>query len=944
MSKSHFIQKMLMITFLTHASFSMASTQKEIIKSSADSRVYQTFTLDNEMEVLLASDPSLTQTAVSLTVGVGQFQDPDSQPGLAHYLEHMIFMGSEHYPEPNKLHQLVKTNNGFINALTEAQQTSYFFNIASEKADIAMDMLSNAIQAPLFRQEFSKKELKALDAEWQLSKQSDQFSMFRTNAITANKNHPMGNLGLGNLKTLNDKPNSILQEELERFYQQNYSANIMKLALVGNQSLKDLKLLAIKHFSKVPNKHIKRPITNEGSFTDNELRKHIFLKTDVETDVLTLQFPLKDNSKSWMSKPNMYVNYILSSEEVGALVPTLREAGFIEGMHAILNSTSYGVDGTAMISFVLTEKGKNHKDDIISAFFQYIKLIQTHGVSPIYAKELNNILKNQFSNFQEPGSLALATTFSRQMLVLPTADILHYSTYFSGLNETEVKEVLAQITPKKMRLWHISNAQKTNTELKFANGTYRIESFNSRDLELWHDSKLSVKLPEIVDIDKKVDVATVVQSLSKPKLIINDSGVQGWLMHSQHFNNNQGITGVVLESPLYQKDAKNHVMTSLVLTMFNKDLQRLIQRAAQRHQVYISGGQNQFGNISFNVAGVTEHHPEYLNNLLKLFKTFRVEQSDLDRAVKSLREITKNINKAPLAVQATNYSNQMLKVTPFIWDEKLILAALDSVSLTDVKQFHHELMSDIYIDLFAFGNYDSDMSLNMAKESRSLFGMTKIKHEFENKIKFKPQPNTVWNEKKSVSQEHVFLKDTYIYPEVSMKVTAQLKLLNMLFEAPFFKELRTKKQLAYDIGSYQENVEKHPAFTLYIQSINTDLSTLKKYFYDFIEWFLIELIELDDSVFDDAKKSILNSLNQKPQNIYAESTRYFSDWLDNNYEFDSHEKLIDALQITSKKDLLSLYKKMLIDGYSANVLIQLRGTKFSNTDYFNDQALKDSAE
>ena len=132
MSKSHFIQKMLMITFLTHASFSMASTQKEIIKSSADSRVYQTFTLDNEMEVLLASDPSLTQTAVSLTVGVGQFQDPDSQPGLAHYLEHMIFMGSEHYPEPNKLHQLVKTNNGFINALTEAQQTSYFFNIASE--------------------------------------------------------------------------------------------------------------------------------------------------------------------------------------------------------------------------------------------------------------------------------------------------------------------------------------------------------------------------------------------------------------------------------------------------------------------------------------------------------------------------------------------------------------------------------------------------------------------------------------------------------------------------------------------------------------------------------------------------------------------------------------------------------------------------------------------
>ena len=63
-------------------------------KADLDPRNYRTLTLKNQIEVLLIQDPAATKAAASLSVGVGQFQDPADYSGLAHYLEHMLFMGT----------------------------------------------------------------------------------------------------------------------------------------------------------------------------------------------------------------------------------------------------------------------------------------------------------------------------------------------------------------------------------------------------------------------------------------------------------------------------------------------------------------------------------------------------------------------------------------------------------------------------------------------------------------------------------------------------------------------------------------------------------------------------------------------------------------------------------------------------------------------------------
>ena len=80
----------------------MESSNKEIIKSKSDNRAYKYLKLENGLRVLLVSDPESDKSAASLGVKVGSALDPVPLYGTAHFLEHMLFMGTGKYPDENE--------------------------------------------------------------------------------------------------------------------------------------------------------------------------------------------------------------------------------------------------------------------------------------------------------------------------------------------------------------------------------------------------------------------------------------------------------------------------------------------------------------------------------------------------------------------------------------------------------------------------------------------------------------------------------------------------------------------------------------------------------------------------------------------------------------------------------------------------------------------------
>jgi len=192
------------------------------IVESYDLSKFRLIHLKNNMKVLLTTE--LVQgpyQGASMTVNTGFFDDPDSHLGLAHLCEHVLTQSSEKYPELNKLRKFIKAP---YHAVTESLQTTYFFMTTSSNFFEALDIFAQYFVSPLFRRDYLWQELNAVHDEYVISLSSYEDRVIQLAKHISNPGHPFHRFYRGNMDTLNKQD---LREQLVRFYQENYSANLV---------------------------------------------------------------------------------------------------------------------------------------------------------------------------------------------------------------------------------------------------------------------------------------------------------------------------------------------------------------------------------------------------------------------------------------------------------------------------------------------------------------------------------------------------------------------------------------------------------------------------------------------------------------------------------------------------------------------------------------------
>ena len=113
-----------------------------------------------------------------------------------------------------------------------------------------------------------------MNSEWLLRRQDEGFVRQRSLAMTGNIDHPRVKLGVGNKETLSEQRDTLLKS-LREFYDRYYSANIMKLVLIGNQPPKQLKKLAKKNFEGIENRNASRDSTSVAAYLTEHLGLNI---------------------------------------------------------------------------------------------------------------------------------------------------------------------------------------------------------------------------------------------------------------------------------------------------------------------------------------------------------------------------------------------------------------------------------------------------------------------------------------------------------------------------------------------------------------------------------------------------------------------------------------------------------------------------------------------
>jgi coenzyme PQQ biosynthesis probable peptidase PqqF len=208
-------------------------------------------TLANGLRVTLRHAPDLKRAAAALRVAAGSHDVPLAWPGLAHFLEHLLFLGTERFPTGEGLMAYVQRHGGQVNARTSERTTDYFFELPPQAFGGGLERLSDMLAHPRMNLDDQQREREVLQAEFvawsQDSTAQQQLALFEGLAQT----HPLRGFHAGNRDSL-PLSQAEFQQALKDFYQRFYQTGQMTLSLAGPQSLEALKALAQAFAEAVP--------------------------------------------------------------------------------------------------------------------------------------------------------------------------------------------------------------------------------------------------------------------------------------------------------------------------------------------------------------------------------------------------------------------------------------------------------------------------------------------------------------------------------------------------------------------------------------------------------------------------------------------------------------------------------------------------------------------
>ena len=268
------------------------SSLSQLVISPNDQRQYRHIRLDNQLDVLLISDPATDKSAASLDVYVGSYQNPKDREGLAHFLEHMLFLGTEQYPESGEYQTFIAEHGGSHNAGTGLENTTYFFDIDAQYLEQALDRFAPFFHSPNFDAKYVERERNAVESEYRLKIKDDGRRQWDVLQEQVDPNHPMAKFTVGNLETLADLQDRPIRAELLTFYRQYYSANLMKLVVLGAESLDELEALVTPRFSPIANNNVDIPVHSDRLMPADQSPALIEVKPLKELRELSISFQM----------------------------------------------------------------------------------------------------------------------------------------------------------------------------------------------------------------------------------------------------------------------------------------------------------------------------------------------------------------------------------------------------------------------------------------------------------------------------------------------------------------------------------------------------------------------------------------------------------------------------------------------------------------------------
>jgi len=906
------------------------TTGPAVVKSPLDTREYRVLRLDNGLKVLLVSDPGADKAAASLDLNIGSGSDPRGWNGLAHFLEHMLFLGTEKYPQAGEYQKYIGDHGGTTNAFTSFSHTNYHFEVGAAHLVTALDRFAQFFIAPTFDATFVERERAVVHSEYQARRKDEFRRLWSVRRRALNPAHPGSRFTTGSAHTLRDRDGISVRDQLIEFYNRHYSANLMTLAVVGREPLIQLEHWVTRLFAAVPDRRAAVERFEMPYIAPQRLPARIDGRPQQERMRVSFAFPVASTEAHYRSKPLAYVAGLVGHEGHGSLLAHLKARGWARGLSAGAGYMD-AVQGTFEVSMELTSAGLRHIDEIGALLFRYIALIATEGVERWRYEEAQKLAEIDFRFAEDYSPVARARSLAGRLHRYAGEDVLRGPYMLEQYRPGLIRDVLADLRPDNVLVQVMSRDAETHATTPFYGVDYAFQSLPEATIERWRNAAkapagelaLPPPNPFIPDRLTPHDLPAEPHTIVVPRRLGAPGGVDAWYNGDPDFGTPRAAFLISVESPLANDSARNLVLTSLLVRMVQRRLDAI------SYPAYLAGLNYRLyrhrRGFSIHLIGYEDKQPVLLAAVLEALFERRFDADELALIAAELKRNWNNSALEPPSAQGAREIHRLL-LSPD-WSEAERLEVIDAISVADLEAHAARLLEKVAVATLSHGDVTRARALEMNELVGEAFSGLILRQGGEAPTRVRRLPDDrAYLRSLDVDHDDSSLLMYFQGFEKSDAERARMRLLVQLIQAPFFFDLRTTHRVGYLVYASPWEILDVPALLFSVQSPSHTPVEIELLIRAFLEQFQRTLEDMDEGDFEQIKAGLIERLRARDQQLSERSFRFWGEIARRKFDFASRWRLIQQLYDLSQDDMRAYFQRV-IETHPRQLLVQSPGRR-----------------
>ncbi|MFL0810759.1 MAG: insulinase family protein [Agarilytica sp.] len=927
----------------------IANAATEVLTNDNDERKFEYLVLNNKLKVLLVSDPGAEKAAAALDVHVGSGEDPMEYFGLAHFLEHMLFLGTEKYPEPGEFQSFVDAHGGNHNAYTSLMHTNYFFDVEASFFEGALDRFAQFFIAPLFLRDYVERERQAVHSEFtskyfQASRR--ERDVIRELAIPG---HPISKFSTGNMDTLSQVSASKLRQELIAFYKKNYSANIMTLVISSPESLATMKALVVDRFNHIPNKNLELENTTQAIFPQAFLPAEVHIEPKKLSRKLTLSFPIPSTFGYEDHKPMHYIGNVLGHEGKGSLFSALKEVGWATALSAGTQFRSRDGDMFS-VSVYLTQKGLENIALINKLVFFTIDQLKSEGLDQWRHEELRALGSTAFKFYERSKPINEVSGMANLLHRTAPKKIIWQSFKFDDYKPETLRHFLSYLREDNVLSTVVApnvavapnvvdggataasaTVTKELTDLASNSDSVRISDIYKVPYRVANDeNSLVQKLPEAKVLEllqaqitlpeknpfiaKKFDIIENKKESSEnevPELIVDKPYLEGWYLNDNLYDLPKTFINARLKLPLVGQSPEHFVATKIYVRLMKDALNNMSYNASLAGLSYSLRATAR--GIDLDFYGYSDAVDDLSKRVIKQLHKFNRSEKLRKLAIEHhFEEVRSELQRMHNNRKHNKVYSQIMSEVPAqlyspFWTHAQVSAAFKALNEDGFGEIIESLFHSGRAQVFVFGNVKKSQAKREIKRVASLL-KNRSKYTVPDGKVVKLERSNAFLQSLPVDSQDTAVVHYFQGDSDSVQERAKLRLLERLISTPFYNVLRTEQQLGYIVFTAHYPVRRVPGVLAVVQSPTYSAEDvhqrMRSYFSDHQENVFVD--------FDKHKLALINELSEKPKNQMDWADHYWRSIIEDDKTFEEVQQMLNNVEKLEREALEQAYREIFI--------------------------------